>query len=70
MWENEWSMGSRSVGRPRKRWIDTVNDCQEKRERERGLDWMLGKQGRLCMIGINDTSERWNAWGLARGMNP
>ena len=23
--------GSRSVGRPRKRWIDTVKDCLEKR---------------------------------------
>ena len=26
--------GSRSVGKPRKRWIDTVNDCLKKR----GLD--------------------------------
>ena len=27
-------VGSRSVGRPRKRWIDTVRDCL----RKRGLD--------------------------------
>ena len=33
-------MGSRSVGRPRKRWIDSVNECLEKKE-----VWMLDKQG-------------------------
>ena len=39
--------GSRSVGRPRKRWIDTVKECL----RKRGL-WMSGNQGEWCMIGV------------------
>ena len=38
--------GSRSVGSPRKRWIDSMNDCLKKR----GLD---ARQGRWCMIGLN-----------------
>ena len=35
---------SRSVGRPRKRWIGTVKDCLRK-------VWMLDKQGEWCMMG-------------------
>ena len=38
-------MGSRSIGRPRKRWIDSVSDCLKKEV------WMLCKQGEWCMIG-------------------
>ena len=40
--------GSRSVGRPRKRWIDTVKDCLRKKK-----VWMSGKQGEWCRIGGN-----------------
>ena len=39
---------SRSVGRPWKRWIDTVKDCLKKRE-----FWMSSKQGEWCMIRVN-----------------
>ena len=57
--------GSRSVGRPWKRLIDTVKDCL----RNRGLDI---RQARRI---VQDRSEwrgfvrRWNAWGVARGRN-
>ena len=56
--------GSRSVGRPRKRWIDTVQECLKKR----GLDV---KETRRM---VHDRSVwrgfvRGNAWGLARRMN-
>ena len=53
--------GSCSVGRPWKRWIDTVKDCLKKR----GLDvW----QARRI---VHDRS-LWggNVWGIAHGMNP
>ena len=58
------SGGSRSVGRPRKRWIDTVTDCLKKR----GLDV---RQVRRM---VHDRSVwrgfvRGNAWGVARGMS-
>ena len=40
--------GSRSVCRPRKRWIDTVKDCLKKRclnvRQARRMEW--------CMIGV------------------
>ena len=36
-------VGNRSVGRPLKRWIDTVMDCVRKKE-----VWMSGKQGEWC----------------------
>ena len=54
--------GSLSVGRPRKRWIDTVI-------RKRDLDL---KQGRRM---AQDRCEwrgfvRGNVWGVARGINP
>ena len=49
--------GNRSVGRPHKRWIDTVEDCLK----ERGLDI---RQARRM---VHDRS----AWrGFGRGMNP
>ena len=56
--------GSRSVGRPRKRWIDAVKECL----RKRGLDV---RQARRM---VQDRSEWWgfvrgNAWGIAQGMN-
>ena len=56
--------GSRSVGRPRKRWNDTV-ECS----RKRGLD--VGQARRM----VQDKIEwrgfvRGNAWGVDRGMNP
>ena len=56
---------SRSVGKPRKRWIDTVKKCLKKRV----LD---DRQTRRM---VQDRSE-WrgfvwgNACGVARGMNP
>ena len=54
--------GSRSVGRPRKRWIDIVKECL----RKRGLD--VGEARRM----VQNRSEwrgfvRRNAWGVARG---
>ena len=54
--------GSRSVGRSRKRWIDTVKECL----RKKGLDVRQGRR-----MG-QDRSEcqgfvRENAWGMARG---
>ena len=57
--------GSRSVGRPRKRWIDTMKECLKKRS----LDI---RQARRMVL---DWSEWWgfvrgNAWGVTKGMNP
>ena len=54
--------GSRSVGSPRKRWIDTVKECLKKS----GLDV---RQARRM---VQDRSEwqgfmRGYAWGIARG---
>ena len=56
---------SHSMGRPIKRWIDTVKDCLKKR----GLDI---RQARRM---VHDKSVRrgfvrGNAWGVARSMNP
>ena len=50
---------SRSVGRPRKKWIDTVKECLKKRGKEM----------------VQDRSDwrgfvRANAWGVSREMNP
>ena len=57
--------GSRSVGRLRKRWIDTVKDCLKKR----GLDVrqvrLIVHDRRVCREFVMG-----NAWGVARGMNP
>ena len=58
--------GSHSVGRPWKRWIDTVKECSK----IRGLDV---RQARRM---VQDRSKwgrgfvRGNAWGVALGMNP
>ena len=57
--------GSCSVGRPRKRWIDSVKDCL----RKRGLG--VRKERRM----VRDRSEwqgfvRENAWDVAQGINP
>ena len=38
-------MGSHSVGRPRKRGIDSLSSAFKV--------WMLYKQGERCMIGVN-----------------
>ena len=38
--------GSRSVGRRRKRWIDTLKNCLKKM-------WISGKRREWCMIGVN-----------------
>ena len=59
------SAGSRSVGRPRRRWIDTVKECLKKK----GFDVSQAKRM------VQDRSEwrglmRENAWGVARGINP
>ena len=56
--------GSGSVGRPWKRWIDTVKECLKKR----GLD--IRQASRM----VQSRSEwqwfvRGNAWGVAQGMN-
>ena len=57
--------GSRSVGRPRKRWIDTVKDCLKKGN-------MDVRQGRRILHDrrVWRGFVRENAWGVARGMNP
>ena len=57
--------GNHSVGRLRKRWIDTVKECSKKR----GFDV---RQARKM---VQDRSEwlgfvRRNTWGIARGINP
>ena len=57
--------GSRSVGRPQRRWIDAVMECL----RKRGLDDRQAKRM------VQERSEwrgfvRENAWGVARGMKP
>ena len=57
--------GSRSVGSPRKRLIDTVKECLKKRRVD-------VRQARRL---VQDRSEwrgfvKGNAWGIARGMNP
>ena len=58
-------VGSRYVGRPRKRWIDIVKDCLKKR----------GLNVRQARRMVHDRSV-WrgfvsgNAWGVAGGMNP
>ena len=59
------SAGSRSVGRPQKRWIDTVKECLMKR----GLD---ARQTRRM---VQDRIEwrgfvRGSGWNIAWGMNP
>ena len=57
--------GSHSVGRPRKRWLDTVKECL----RKGGLD--VRHANRM----VQNRSEWWgfvrgNAWDIAQGMNP
>ena len=57
--------GSRSVGKERKRWINTVRECLKKR-------WLDFRQARRM---VQDRSEwrgflRGNSWGVAWGMNP
>ena len=57
--------GSRSVGRPRKRWIDTVKDCLKKRS----VDVRHARRM------VHDRSVwrgfvRGNAWAVAREINP
>ena len=58
-------VGSRLVGGPGKRYIDSVNDCLKKR----GLN--VGQARRMVL----DRSEwrgfvRGNVWGITSGMNP
>ena len=57
--------GSPSVGRPKRRWTDTVNYCLKKM----GLDV---RQTRIMVHdgGVWRGFVRENAWGVARGMNP
>ena len=59
------SAGSHSVGRLRKRWIDTMKDCLKK----------IGLDVRQARRMVHDRSVRQrfvrgNAWGVAQGMNP
>ena len=60
----EWA-GSRSVGRPRKRWTDTVKECLKKI----GLDV---RQAKRMGQGRSEWRRfvRGNAWGVDRRMNP
>ena len=56
---------SRSVGRPRKRWIDKVKDCLKKRG--------LGVRQARRMVherSVRRGFVRENAWGIPREMNP
>ena len=57
--------GSRSVGRPRKRWIGTMKECL----RKSGLDV---RQARRMVQDMSELQEfeRGNAWGAAWRMNP
>ena len=57
-------VGSRSIGRLRKRWIDFVCDCLKKRDLNVG-------QTRRMVYDRNEWRElvRGNAWSIARGMN-
>ena len=57
---------SRSVGRARKRWIDTVKDCSKKR---RGLD-VRQARGTVPDRSVWRGFVSGNAWGVTRGMNP
>ena len=57
--------GNRSLGRPRKRWIDTVKECLKKRSLN------VRKARRI----VHHRSEwrkvvRGNVWSVARDMNP
>ena len=57
--------GSHSVGKPRKKWNDTVNECLKKR----GFDVREAKRM------VRDRSLSWefvrgNAWAVAWGINP
>ena len=57
--------GTRSLGRTRKKWINTVKECLKKR----------GSDVRVARRTVQDGSEwrgfvRENAWGVAWGMNP
>ena len=57
--------GSHLVGRPRKRWIDTIKECLKKR----------GLNVRQARRMVQDRSEcrgfvRGNVWDVARRMNP
>ena len=56
--------GSHSVGRLRKRWIDTVKDCLKKR----GL-YVRQARGMVHNKSVCRGFVRGNAWGIARGMN-
>ena len=55
--------GSRTVGRPRKRWDDTVKECL----RKRGLDV---RQARRIVQDRGKCRDfaKGNAWGVVRGM--
>ena len=52
--------GSRSVGRPWKRWTDIMKECLKKRQARRmaqdRCEWWVFVRG--------------NAWGIAWGVNP
>ena len=54
--------GSRSMGKPRKRWIDPVKESLKKR----GLDVRQVRR----MVQVRWGFVRGNAWGVGWGMNP
>ena len=56
---------SSSVGRPRKKWIETVKECLKKS----GLNIRQAKR-MVQDMSVWRGFVRWNAWGVARGMNP
>ena len=55
-------VGSCLIGRPRKRWIDSMNDCLNKKALN------VGQAGKM-MYERNEWQEfvRVSAWGIARG---
>ena len=56
--------GSHLMGRPQKRWIDTMKECLKKR----GLD--IRQEERILYERVYGGGLNGNAWGVAWEMNP
>ena len=57
-------MGSHLVGRPHKRWINSVNDCLKKRSLNVGQARRMGYDKNEWLKFVKG-----KAWGIVRGMN-